>query len=185
MNKPLLIVFTGMPASGKSTLARLLSKETRCPLLSRDELKEGYTNTLGIPHSEMDNSVAMHIYESFFEAAELLLSKGISIIIEAAFQDKLWRPKLLALSHKAAIKIIICKTIPGRVKERFTNRLLNDPGREKYHGDSLWHSTKERNGWPEEYEPVKMDVPLLEVDTSQNYQPGLQEIIQFIGLKNK
>jgi predicted kinase len=184
MNKPLLVIITGMPASGKTTLAHQLSKETRLPLLSRDELKEGYINTAGISHNEVHNSVAIHIYKSFFETAELLLSKEISIIVEAAFQDKLWRPKLTALSSKAAIKIIICKIDPRLANERFTNRLSNDPGREKYHGDNSFNSLQKNNAWAEKYDPVKMDVPTLEVDTTENYKPSLEKIIQFIGSKN-
>jgi len=46
MIKPLLIVVTGRPASGKTTLSRILSAEIKCPLLSRDEFKEGYINTI-------------------------------------------------------------------------------------------------------------------------------------------
>jgi dephospho-CoA kinase len=45
MNKPLLIVITGRPSSGKTTLACIISKEIKCPVVSRDELKEGYINT--------------------------------------------------------------------------------------------------------------------------------------------
>lgn len=183
MKKPLLLVVTGMPASGKTTLAHLLAKETLCPLISRDELKEGYTNTLGIPHHQMDKSVAMHIYESFFEVAGLLLSKGISVIIEAAFQHKLWKPKLSDLSARAEIKIIICTTSSELAKSRFKDRLKNDPEREKYHGDSSLYSTKKQNKKQEKYEPVKMSFPVLEVDTSDDYSPGLKEIIRFIRQK--
>ena len=185
MKKPLLIVVTGMPASGKTTLAHLLAKEIKCPLLSRDEIKEGYVNTMGILHNQMDSSGAMHIYETFFEAIELLISKKISIIVEAAFQDKLWKPKLLNLADKAAIKIIICKTNPALAKTRFTERLFQDPDREKYHGDSSLISIKEKSELlTEKYEPVKMDVPILEVDTTDNYKPGRGEITRFIQQKN-
>lgn len=174
MNQPFLLIVTGRPASGKSTLAHLLSKQINCPLLSRDELKEGYINTVNITHAEADDSVAQHIYDTFFEAIELFITKGISIIAEAAFQDKLWKSKLLNLSGKAAIKIIICTTNLDILNSRFINRLLNNPNREKYHGD------KEMNLINGDYTPVNMDVPTLEVDTTENYDPNLQEIISFI-----
>lgn len=45
MEKPLLTVVTGRPASGKTSLAHLLTGEMKCPLISRDELKGGYMNT--------------------------------------------------------------------------------------------------------------------------------------------
>jgi adenylate kinase family enzyme len=145
MNKPLLVVVTGRPASGKTTLAHILSKEIKCPLLSRDELKEGYVNTLDIEHDRLDDSAAWHIYNSFFEAMDLLISKDISLIAEAAFQDKLWKPKLSYLSDKAEIKIIICNTSADIAKSRFASRLLSDPDRNKYHGDKFLNSGKERD----------------------------------------
>jgi len=179
MNKPLLIVITGQPASGKSTLAHLLAKELKCPLISRDELKEGYINTLGANLKNSDNPDALHIYNTFFEVINLLISKGISIIIEAAFQDKLWKPKLSHLTDKVQMKIIICNT--PSAKARFIDRLQSDPSRDKFHGDN---SVKDRGGLlTDSYDPPKMNVPTLEVDTTENYNPDINQIIRFIKQK--
>ena len=184
MNKPLLIVVTGSLATGKTTLAHILANEINCPILSRDEFKEGYVNTLNLVHNQLENSVDLHIYDAFFEATGLLVSKGISIIIEAAFQDKLWKPKLLDLSDKAEIKIIICKTNLDLIKARFTNRLSNNPNREKYHGDQSVSLSKEKfTSLTENYKPVNIDVPTLQVDTTDNYNPAIEEIINFIKRK--
>jgi predicted kinase len=181
MNIPLLVVVTGRPASGKTTLAHILTKELKCPLLSRDELKEGYVNTIGLEHNQLDNSVTWHIYDTFFEAIELLISKGISIIVEAAFQDNLWRPKLLKLLGKAEIRVILCKTSPALAKARFANRLLDDPRREIFHGDKSFDLENEENVlMTENYEAVHIDVPTLQVDTTKNYQPTIDLIITFI-----
>ena len=38
---PTLIVVTGRPGSGKTTLAHALAREIRCPAICRDEIKEG------------------------------------------------------------------------------------------------------------------------------------------------
>jgi predicted kinase len=181
MNKPLLIVVTGSPASGKTTLAHILAAKIYCPVLSRDEFKEGYINTLRLAHNQLNSSVDLHIYDTFFEAINLLISKGISIVIEAAFQDKLWRPKLLDLSNKAEIKIVICKTNLDLIKARFTNRLSNNPNREKYHGDQSVNLSKEKFiSLIENYKPVNIDAPTLQVDTTDNYKPAIEEIINFL-----
>jgi predicted kinase len=179
MNKPLLVVVTGSPASGKSTLAHLLAGKIKCPLLSRDELKEGLIHTLGTAHSQLDRPVDGQVYETFFETIELLLSKGISLVIEAAFQDKLWRPKLLSLLQQATIKIIICKAGIELIKERFSNRLSNDPGREKFHGDQSLNA-EQIASLIDNYKPVTIEVPTLQVDTTQDYDPDLEGIINFI-----
>ena len=181
MNKPLLVVVTGSPASGKTTLVHILGHKIHCPILSRDEIKEGYINTLNLAHNQLDTSADMHVYDTFFEAIELLISKGISIIIEAAFQDKLWRPRLLNLLSKAAVRIIICKTNPDLVKGRFINRLSINPNRGKYYGDQSLSLSPERfSSLVENYVPVNVDAPTLQVDTTDNYNPAIDEIINFI-----
>lgn len=183
MNKPLLIVVTGSPASGKTTLAHHLAAKIHCPLLSRDELKEGLLNTLDLAHAQLEPSADQVVYDTFFETIDLLLSKGISIIAEAAFQDKLWKPKLVNFSEKAAIKILICKTNPELIKSRFTNRFLNDPDRKKYHGDPSL-SQGQSTSLVENYKPVNMNTPTLQVDTTNDYHPSIEEIVNFIKEKD-
>lgn len=181
MNKPSLIVVTGRPASGKSTLAHLLAKEIKCPLIARDELKEGYINTLGVRHDQLDKDAAWHIYRLFFETINLLIAKNISLIAEAAFQDHLWKPQLLHLQDKAEIRIIICEIKPDLAKTRFEHRLLANPDRHKFHGDNQ----HKKNGGlqTDTYVPVDMDVPTLRVDTTQDYSPELQQIVEFAKLR--
>ena len=178
MIKPLLVVVTGRPASGKSTLAKMLCAEIRCPLISRDELKEGYIHTTGYRHSHLSAAAALHIYETFFETIGLLVSRGISIVVEAAFQDKLWRPKLLALIEKAEIRIVLCETTVEIAKARFVDRLGNDPERDRFHGDA---AVKEQGGlMTDRYEPVNIGVRILAVDTTNQYDPDIKQIIAFI-----
>lgn len=181
MNKPSLIVVTGRPASGKSTLAHLLAKEIKYPLIARDELKEGYINTLGVQHDSLDNDAALHIYHSFFEVIDLLIAKNISLIVEAAFQDHLWKPQLLRLRDKAEIKIIICTIEPDLAKARFKARLLAHPDRHKFHGDN---QHKENGGLhTDTYVPVNMEIPTLKVDTTQDYRPEFLQIVKFTRLR--
>lgn len=181
MNKPLLIVVTGSPASGKTTLAHILAGKIHCPLISRDDLKEGLLNTLDIPHAQLDKSVEIIVYDTFFETIELLISKGISIIVEAAFQDKLWRPKLLNFLDRAEIKIVICKANPELIRSRFTNRFSNNPGRKKYHGDQAVSLPKRQfTSLVENYKPVNINTPMLQVDTTDNYHPTIEEVVNFI-----
>ncbi len=177
MNKPLLIVVTGRPASGKTSLAHLLAKEIKCPLLSRDELKEGYINTTRRHHHQLNEKVARDIYETFFQAIGLLISKNISIIVEAAFQHKLWEPKLTPFLNKTEMRIIVCKIPLELAKERFYKRILDQPGRKKFHGEE---ANKKTSLLSDSYETIHLPVPTLEVDTTHNYKPGMKEIIDFI-----
>jgi len=173
MNRPLLVIVTGRPASGKSTLSHLLAREIKCPLISRDELKEGYVNTLGCPHHQLGDSANWPVYETFFDTIDLLTARNISVVAEAAFQHKLWAPRLTALKEKTNIKIILCNAPPELTRQRFTQRLATDPSRERYHGDNP-------NSFAGTYEPLSMNVPTLTVDTAQDYCPDLAKIVAFL-----
>src|ERR1700733_9059285 len=93
-DKPKCIVVTGRPGAGKSTLAKELAKLLYMPVISRDEIKEGYVNTFGVRHEELppdSNSIATEI---FFDTVSFLLGRKISLIVEAAFQHRVWQPQM-------------------------------------------------------------------------------------------
>ena len=50
--KSCCILVTGIPASGKSTMAKYLSKELGIPMFSKDEIKERLFDTLGFQSRE-------------------------------------------------------------------------------------------------------------------------------------
>ena len=181
MNTPKLIVVTGRPGSGKTTLAHALARSIRCPALCRDECKEGFIHTFGARATPEDHrKLNGHVYHTFFRAVELLLRESITLVAEAAFQHKLWVPKLQPLQAIAQIRLIVCSTDPVLAHTRCLQRGVADPEREGYHG-SAWlqphQEYTERTIRP--YEPPRLAVPLLTVDTSDGYKPSLEQIKAF------
>ena len=176
MNKPLLIIVCGRPGSGKTTLAHVISETLRCPVISRDELKEGYINTIGREHKNISSEEVKNVNDGFFDLIELLADHYISIVVESAFQHKLWAPRYEALSGKTAIKLIVCKTGNATANKRFMDRKAKDPLREYYHGDNVVLNENDEY----EYNPPQFPVPVLDVDTTDGYKPSLEEIVLFI-----
>jgi tRNA uridine 5-carbamoylmethylation protein Kti12 len=80
-DQPKCVIVTGMPGAGKSTLSKELAKLLHMPLISRDEIKEGYVNTFGIRHDELpadSNSIAT---QTFFDTVLFLLSRKVSLVV--------------------------------------------------------------------------------------------------------
>jgi predicted kinase len=177
---PKLVVVTGRPGAGKTSLAHTLARSIHCPLISRDEIKEGFVNTTGQAGQPGDD-IGRQIYEAFFDALELLLSRQITVVAEAAFQHRLWAPPLERLRKISQIRIIQCVIDPQLARQRHIARGLADPHRERFHGDPAVKAAREGMELPiEEYQPPQLSgVPSLSVDTTDGYLPDLDAIVVF------
>ena len=175
-----LIVIAGRPGSGKTTLAHALAFAIRCPAISRDEIKEGVVNSLMLAAVEND-AMQRHANETFFQVAEFLLRKGVTLVIEAAFQHKLWAPRLEPLLAVAQTRVIVCTVDPELARSRHIQRGLADPERERFHGDAPVQAAREGHQLPiGDYDPPRFDVPTLIVETTDGYDPSFEQIVSFV-----
>lgn len=175
MPLPYLIVVTGRPGSGKSTLADILAREWHMPLVSRDRIKEGLIRTEGLPHAMLPDG-NLRATQAFFADIECMLSRGISIVAEAAFQHKLWNANLLPLADKARISLIICAPDGRIAQRRFTERRSADMSRVYYHGDDVSPASDA----PAPYNEPVLPFTTVHVDTADGYSPSISDIYKKI-----
>ena len=83
---PALIVVTGLPCTGKSTLAARLRERTGWPLLAKDDFKERLFATLGVHDREWSRSLSKASYELMFHLADELLGSQQPVIMEGNFR---------------------------------------------------------------------------------------------------
>ena len=174
---PALLVITGRPGSGKTTFAREFGKQCYLPIISRDELKEGYLNTFQKSHSELPDDTNKVVSAIFFNAIRYLLGSQVSIIAEAAFQHQVWAPQLNAIKEKAKIFLLICTVEDEIAVGRFIKRALANPMREYFHGDQGVDVAKNDFGLiVDPYDEPRLDLPTFHIDTTNGYNPSINEL---------
>lgn len=160
---------------GKTTLAHALAEALNWPAVCRDEIKE----RMAAAGTEPTESLDLKTLGAFFHTLGDLLKSGTSLVAEAAFQDRLWRPGLETLADSADIRIIRCVADPELARTRITHRAATQPSR-SVHGDAAFLRRIAEGERPiESWVPIALDVPSLIVDTTQGWKPSLARIVEF------
>jgi len=169
---PTLVVVSGPAGSGKSTLARALGRAVPCPVVSRDEIKEGMVAATPGHVPAAGDALTLATYQLFFETIVLLLRGGVTVVAEAGFQHRLWAPGLEPLAGIAELKVVRC-VVPAEVaRRRGLERMSTDPARAA-HADAEWFAV------PRSFEPLDLDVATLDVRTADGWDPALEEVAAF------
>jgi chloramphenicol 3-O-phosphotransferase len=151
-SKGTLVLITGAPAAGKSTLGRALAQELDLSLLSKDEIKESLFETLGTG----DVDWSKRLGAAAIEILLLTARKQGSAIIECNFNPD-YASRITALGRP--VVEIFCRVPPELATRRFAERARH-PG----HRDA--ERLHEVEAWIESATPLGLG-PVLEVDTSE------------------
>lgn len=85
MVKPVLILISGAPATGKTVLAGRLAAALPVPVIQRDAIKETLFDTLGVGDREWSKKLGAASFALFYLTVETILTAGRPVIAEAAF----------------------------------------------------------------------------------------------------
>lgn len=152
------------------------------PLVSRDEIKEGYVSTFGVHHDQLPPETNRLVTDLFFHLVDEHLAARVSIVIEAAFQHSIWEYRMPNLLELADVRFVLCTIDSEKAADRSIGRGLEQPEREFYHGDNRVVHYKKTGEIlvPADYEEPRFDVPTVTVSTDREYTPPLDEIVRQI-----
>ena len=122
-NSPLVII-TGRPCTGKTTLGRELARRTNLPFISRDDLKESLFDSLGWDDRDWSKKLGVASFHLLYRVIESILRTGQSIIVETNFSPEFDTGRFLALKQEYGFYPIqiLCRTDREVLFERFKTR---------------------------------------------------------------
>jgi predicted kinase len=121
---PLVVVVTGPPASGKSSIARDLAERLPAPLIAKDPVKETLFDALGTGDPDWSRKLGIATYAILFLTLEQELAAGRSCVLEANFDHNEASAQLAAiqLRHPFRALQIVCTASRELLIDRFISR---------------------------------------------------------------
>ncbi|MDD4106825.1 MAG: AAA family ATPase [Candidatus Shapirobacteria bacterium] len=88
MTQSLLIIVSGPPCSGKTTLVTAIAQKFNLPLITKDSLKEILFDTVGWKDREWSKKIGSASFSIMHYILDSLMATGQSIIIEGNFKTE-------------------------------------------------------------------------------------------------
>lgn len=140
------ILVTGIPASGKSTMAEFLAEKLVLPVISKDKIKELMYDTIGFRSRKEKVCLGVASMDIMYYMAEQLMKCRQPFILENNFEN-VSKDGLFALLEKYSYRAITV-TLTGdyqKIYQRFLER-NNSPNRHRGHVVNDCYPEKVQNG---------------------------------------
>jgi predicted kinase len=127
-----VIVVTGLPGAGKSTLARVLARHYHLPLAAKDLIKEPLLDVLGAADAAQSRRLSDASFAALFRLAREWAMNGISFVLEGNFRPGEHESLLREAASRAELAQVLCRVPEAERLARLATR-GHDPSRHPGH----------------------------------------------------
>lgn len=178
-----LIIITGAPGSGKTTLAKRIGGELGVVTFCRDEIKERMYDALPEYDQALSKTLGAATYPILYGIAKECLSKGISCVVESNFRRGLSEIELLEILKVAGADLIqIWCNVPAEVARGRSLKRWESAERHPGHQDHIWLSKNDITSFESEKYRLEMPGELVEIDMTDFEKIDYAGIIERIDI---
>lgn len=162
-----VLIITGAPAAGKTTLGRRLACDLALPFVNEDDIKEILFDTIGWQDRAWSRYLAGACYRLLYHVVEEEIAVGRSVAVESNFDRERSTPEFRRLHDAYLFRPVqvLCHAEGAVLIERFKAR--DDSGiRHPGHIDTEALRDVEQVLARGRIDPLDLDGPVIEVDTT-------------------
>lgn len=182
--KPTIIVFTGLPGTGKTTLSQKIADILHLPLIAKDTIKEIMYDTIGWSDKAFSAKLAHATFGIMDYITEQHLKNNIPLILESNYLPRLANGKFQSWQkhYNCTIVQVVCQTDIDVLADRYLKRQQTDrhPGHNDngdLKGYKINFKQRTENG---EDQPLDVAGEVRIVDTTDHTSVDPKEIAAWI-----
>ena len=167
---PALILFSGLPGCGKTTLARRVAGTLRAPLFAKDRVQR-------VLRDHVPGAAPLDGYRLLLDLADEQLALGLSVVLDAVFPLDGFRAtaREIATQQSVAFRPVCCYCSDEAVwRARMDTRTQYVPGWDPVGWDEVERLRPLYQPWPPQ--------TALFVDAVQSIDENLQRVVRYLAL---